>query len=218
MVVGQAPAGIERHAEAVHRSPPEQRFKPQLRGHHVHRLRSGQQGGGVATIGREAQAIGAEAGRGQATALATRRDIGMGLDQDRAVGMVGQGGVEHGLEALGIGLAMADRKIAEGLIHHQHIAFLRHFRLPGAVVFADPLLAPQLTQGPGASRLLRGERPCNQLLEATGAIGVVIDAEIINHQGERRTIRSKAEGAQEAILTTPERQPAVMGDGRSDAG
>ena len=55
-VVGQPPAAIEGHAEAMHRAPPEQGLKAHLGGHHIHRLGALQQGGGVPTIGAEPDA------------------------------------------------------------------------------------------------------------------------------------------------------------------
>jgi len=87
-IAGETPAGVKGHAEAVHGPAPEQRFKAELRGDHIHRLRVLQQGSGVAAIGTEIDARVAQIDRAEIAPFAARRHIGMGLEQHAAVGIV----------------------------------------------------------------------------------------------------------------------------------
>ena len=211
-IAAEPPARVEGHAEAVHGAPPEQGLKAQLGAHHIHRLRPLQQGSGMAPIGADPQARMGDRGLGQVAALATRRHIGMDLEQHGAVGMVGQGCLKHALKALPIAHAVAQREIAPGLVDHQHKGFAGGEGLAGAVVLAHPFGLPERAQGSGPLGLLGGEGLADQRFQPAGGVGVVIDAQIVDQQRPGRPVGAQAEGAQEAILTAPHRQAPLPGD------
>ena len=125
-IPGQPPAGIERHAEAVHGSAPEQCFKAHLGGDHIHRLGLLQQPGGMQAVGADPDAwmlqiLSPEMAPGPAP-----DHIRMHLHHHQAVRVVPQGLLQHPAETLRRGQPEADRTIAGGLVHHQHKRLLRN--------------------------------------------------------------------------------------------
>ena len=211
-IVGEPPAGVEGHAEAVHGAPPEQGLKAQLGADHIHGLRPLQQGGGMAPIGADPQPRMGERGLGQVAALATRRHIGVDLEQHAAVRMVIESGPDHALKTRPLGHAVAKREIAHGLVHDQHKGFAGGEGLAGAVVLAHPFGLPERPKGSGPLALLGGEGLADQRFQPAGGVGVVVDAQIVDQQRPRRAVRAEAEGAQEAILTAPHGQAPLPGD------
>lgn len=135
----------------------------------------------------------------------------MDLHHNGDSGMLLQRFPQHAPKGGRIRQTAADRKIASRLIHHQHEAPLRRRRFRGAVVFADPLFAPQAAQRPGAGALSGTERRGDPPLKGTGAGGVVVDAQVVDHQRQWRRIRPKPERADEAVFATPEGQLPLGG-------
>ena len=91
----QAPAGIKRHPEAMHRPVPEQRLKPHLGGDHVHRTGPLQQRSGMETIGADADAGVVEITAAEMTTGPTSDHIRVDLDQHRAVRVIPQRRLQH---------------------------------------------------------------------------------------------------------------------------
>ena len=211
-IAGEPPAGIEGHAEAVHGAPPEQGLKAQLGADHIHGLRPLQQGGGMAPIGADPQPRMAQWGLSQIAALATRRHIGVDLEQHAAVRMVIESGPDHALKTHPLGHAVAKREIAHGLVHDQHKGFAGREGFAGAVVLAHPFGPPKRPKGSGPLALLGGKGLADQRFQPARGVGVVVDAQIVDQQRPRRPVRAQAEGAQKAILTAPHGQAPLPGD------
>ena len=209
-VVGQPPAAIERHAEAVHRAAPKQGFKTHLGGDHIHRPGPLKQPSRMAAVRTDANAglsqiFGAEMPPG-----ATSNHIRMHLQHHRAVRMLIQSGLKHPLKTAGVGQAQRDRSIPSGLIHHQHVGLLWCLRLQGGVHFAEPLLAPEPLQGASPVGLSRCDRSCNQLLDPAGDRCIEMNTQIVHQQGKRWMIPALGHRAQQTVLEMPHRQiPAL---------
>ena len=109
--MGEPPAGIERHAEAVDRPAPEQSFKAHLGGHHIDRLRPLEQRGRVQPIGRETNAGMVEVRRVEMTTGATAEHVRVQLHHHQAVGVVIQGRLQHPAEAAAVGKPQGNREI-----------------------------------------------------------------------------------------------------------
>jgi hypothetical protein len=210
MVVAQAPAGVEGHAEAMHGPLPEKGFKAQLGGHHIDRRRRFDQGCWVAPIAHHQQPRILQIRWPEMAALATGGHIGMDLEHHPVLRMVCQGGRQHALEAGGISQSGLNREIPGRLIHHQHegLSGGPGFRRP--VVFAHSLLAPEPAQILRPLPLGWGEGLADQVFQPAGAAGVVVDASIVHHHGEGRTVGPESDRAQKAILTAPQRHAPLL--------
>ena len=179
-VVGQPPAAIERHTEAVNRTPPEQSLKTHLGRDDIHRPGSLEQPGRMATIRTQA-----DPGMGQVLATemppgAAGDHIRMHLQHHGAVGMIIQSRLKHPPKTAGIGQAECDRSIPGGLIHHQHVRLLRSLRLHRRVHFAEPLLAPEPLQSTSTVGLSQRDRGRNQLLHPTGGRRIEMHPQLIH--------------------------------------
>jgi hypothetical protein len=208
-IQGEAPAGVEGHAEAVHRPAPEQGLEADLGGDHIHRLSPLQQGGGMAATGLHHDPRIAELLAREMAALAARHHVRVGLHHHAAAWMGGQGGLEHGGEAGAAGRPKADGEIPGGLVDHQHKGPGGQGSLCCAVVFAHPLLPPEPLQVMAPLELSSGARAGNALLQPTGLGGVVVHPQIIEQQAQGRAVWPKAQGAHQAVLTAPEREGAL---------
>ncbi|MNP11629.1 hypothetical protein D3C76_1038250 [compost metagenome] len=142
--------------------------------------------------------------------LAPGHHVRVHLDHHRTLRVAGQRGVEHALE---IGSSGAlQRGIAAGLIGHQHARLRQHTGLdPRAVVLGYTLLTPTCLQGTRTQHLGLGQRQGNQLFEARRAAGVVIDAQRVDDQRQRRVFSTQAHRAQKTVFDRNQRQPGSIG-------
>ena len=115
-VVGEAPAGVERHAEAGDRQAAQERLETHLRADRVDRVDLVEQidrGDRLGDSGDSDRSL-------EVPALFAGEDVGVGLDDDLGVGVLGPGGRDHLGEGRAIGEAALDREVAGRLVDHQH--------------------------------------------------------------------------------------------------
>ena len=120
-VLGQAPAGIEWLAENPGAVAMQDRLEPQLGRDGVDRRRPGQKVMRRDRVGQEPHSA-TGIGGGEMAATEAGRGFGMGADQDRAVGMILQGGGEHPGKIGGGRAGMVDSGVALGLVDDKDIA------------------------------------------------------------------------------------------------
>ncbi|MNV69728.1 hypothetical protein D3C71_1626500 [compost metagenome] len=80
----------------------------------------------------------------------------------------------------------------------------------GAVVLGDALFPPARLQGPGAESLRFTQGCRDQYFQARRIIGIVINAQVIDDQRQRRLIRAKAHRTQKTILYRQHRQTGFL--------
>ena len=120
-VVGQPPARVPGRAEADHAAPRHQRLEADLRGADIDRVHRVDQAMGVHRLADQGQPLfGPERVEIARPAAAGPGGVGVGLDQDLGLRVLGPGGREHGVEGARIHPPVADRGIVEGLVADQH--------------------------------------------------------------------------------------------------
>jgi hypothetical protein len=145
-------------------------------------------------------------------ALAAGDHIGVHLQQYRQLRVLVQRRFQHACEAGRIGCAIADRRVAEGLVDDQHVrAFQGRRRFSRMVVLGQAPGTPPLAQRGGASTLVLAVLAGNERLDARRPRGVVVDALVVEHDGQGRVLVAQADRTQEAIFDAPHGQTVSSG-------
>ncbi|CFT82324.1 Uncharacterised protein [Bordetella pertussis] len=204
-IVGHAPAGIPGHAEAGHGLVQHQGFEPHLRTDHIDPVHLFQQGQGIHVVAQRHR-IGVVGNPRQIARLVAGRHLGMRLDADQRARALRPRRRQHGLEGGRLGATQGHAHVAFGLVHHQHPAPAvgRHAggQEAALVVLRQAAFAHQL-HGFGHGVLDAVEqraRRRQQALQLGFARRVVVDAQAIDHQRQRRKMAPGAERAQETVF------------------
>lgn len=157
-VPSQAPSGVKRHPETMHRPPMHQGLKPDQRGDRIDRRSAPDQPDGMASIIDDPDAWMVQRRPSQPTRLAMGAHIGMNFDQHIVVGPVLQRGLQHGGKTRPIAQPHRYRQIAMALIGNQNIAVgQRAVIFARMVIFGQAVAPPQSDQrarcGPDPARL-----------------------------------------------------------------
>ncbi|MCY1293760.1 hypothetical protein D9M70_430280 [compost metagenome] len=158
LIVGESPAGVERHAERMNGPPVQQRLESDLRRDNEHGFRLPYQRDNVHVIPqpRHPRPLVLIENPAEVATFAPQRNLGMLLDDDLAVGIKLQRGIQHAPEAVAIRLPELHRGIISGLVNDQHIAIAPQGCRVGRVVVLRDSGTPPLFDQTQRSRLLRG--------------------------------------------------------------
>ncbi|MNQ96017.1 hypothetical protein D3C85_1116050 [compost metagenome] len=171
-----------------------------MRGHHINSLGDRQQLGRVQVLADQMNPwMLTQSRQVEMTLLAPGHHVRVNLDHHRTLRMTGQRGIEHAFKIGGGGALQ--RCIAARLIGHQHTRLRQIASLDtDAIVFGHALLTPTGLQGTGTQVLRFGQRNRDQLFEARRGAGIVINAQRVDHQRQRRLIGTQAHGTQKTVF------------------
>ncbi|SSW86633.1 Uncharacterised protein [Klebsiella pneumoniae] len=117
--MGQPPASVKRHAEAVDRFAQQQGFKPHLRGDGIDRFYFIQQGVGMAVIGDPLHVV--QLHLRQHAALLAQPGIRVGAQQQTGTRVVTPRRRDHRLKILSVCERAGNREIPRYLVNQQHL-------------------------------------------------------------------------------------------------
>ncbi|SUV87833.1 Uncharacterised protein [Bordetella pertussis] len=204
-IVGHAPAGIPGHAEAGHGLVQHQGFEPHLRTDHIDPVHLFQQGQGIHVVAQRHR-IGVVGNPRQIADLSPAATSGCVLTQISAPGLSARAAASMASKVGRLGATQGHAHVAFGLVHHQHPAPAvgRHAggQEAALVVLRQAAFAHQL-HGFGHGVLDAVEqraRRRQQALQLGFARRVVVDAQAIDHQRQRRKMAPGAERAQETVF------------------
>jgi hypothetical protein len=206
-IVREAPAGVERDAEAADGTADHQRLEAEERRRDVDVRDLLEQSDRIHRRGQRAHARIAQLAAEVPGAL-SRGDVRVRLHDHLGLGVLGERGSEHVRERLGLAPAEAHAEIARGLIDDEHARpRARPERARGRlVVLGDARLADPIDRSARAisiccERVVLAEHR----LEPRGRGRVVVDAEVVHDDRERRlALYAEPERAHEAVLEREE--------------
>ena len=199
----QAPAGIEGRPETADRQAPQQGFEPQRRRDAIDGVHRRQQ------VGRPHVGVHqGDAGQvSDAAPLPARRHRRMAFDDQLGLRLVAPGGGDHGVETVLRRQAVADGGVAEGLVHDQDAAAgpqQAGVQRPAHIGLGDARADDPVDQDAGAGGhggVAPGVGGLDQMFEAAGPGGVIIDAQVIDDQAEAGRPRlPQADRTEEAVF------------------
>ena len=204
----QPPAGIERHAETMHRLAAQQGLEPHRRCHRIDRARVLDQADRVARIADHPDTRMIQHPRRDRPRAPPGQHLGVDLDHHRAIGMRGQGRLDHRGKVRRPGQTAGNRQIPRALIGHQHIVGGQIAGiLARRVVFGEPRRHPLRAQGLGAGGLRVVHPGGDHRLHPRWRGGIVIGAQIVDQHRQQRAIPHRA---QKSVLQQHMPQPQPL--------